>query len=182
MDEEIDELPPGTMLQVAEPPEMPPLQERGFLESFDLSQDLARLRHLIRGDRQNFDTGKWIDAEYPYMNDAGINAVMADVTANCSRIATWTQYNDNEIRDVLIEVFGVIKNNMFDNIYLYDLNINQMELILDMVTNFLRNLYNAAKEGKLIRAVTTVRHEQETTSIQKAEMSTKQSSGGRGYG
>lgn len=150
----------------------PPSQDRAFSQwILDLRAELMNLEHRIRGDTANWATGQWEPTDKPNINKEGLNMTMANVSSCATRIAPLTQYTEVEINAKLFDLYGVLLNNLWDNSDIYELELNQLQSIIEISCGFVGDVYNAAKNGEILKFFKTTRREDSSEVIQKVDKS-----------
>lgn len=125
----------------------------------NLSEELQKIQHLIRGDTLNYENSEWETTETPHINKRGLSVVIANISSCATRISPMTQYDSEEINKKLFEFYETLLNNLFDNIQEYELDLTQFESILDISVSFVQDIYNAAKSGQIREFFKSVKRE-----------------------
>jgi len=147
---------------------IPTSQDRIFsMWWLNLREQLEALEHNVKGDMIDWEDGVWMPLDTPHLNKKGISVIMGQTQSCATKISPMTQYNEQEIYDKIFGLYETLLNNLFDNGNDYELDYTQLEHIIDMVTNFVQDVYNSAKDGNIVKFFQTIRREDEHTVIQK---------------
>jgi len=140
----------------------------------ELNDILERIEHILKGDKPEFREGNiiWIDnpdKELNTLNDRGVKEVLKILAIYVNRNTILSDYEDDEIRVVLLD-FGKRLNNLlfmkYDDYGMEDEDKRkEYEMIVGAVTDIIYSAYKRAKHGgerRSIREMVSIQHSSQT--------------------
>ncbi len=160
---------------------LPPMaQDSGLVRwTLQLQESRQLLEHDLRGDKLNPNArpgqDPWVIAGkgdgknlIPNMNDEGTTSIIGFIDSSSSKLAPLTQYTEEQINKILLELADNITNDLYMNEHNYKLkNLAVIEKTVAYATNLVRDIYNSAMNGRLGDLFSKVHHESDSTIRQR---------------
>ena len=111
---------------------------------------LKDIENALKGRRFDEKEGKYIDSKDPLMNENGVMAIMNLIMkSRINRNAFLTNLDSIEVRFILKKLLKDLADKLFMDYELYDINENNLNLIIDLVEDtVLFSLNRAIGQGE----------------------------------
>ena len=139
--------------------------EPALIEKLDPSSIIEKIRHALKGEIENPETGSWEKRFDQMCDDKLINLLLMNAASVINQNTTMSELNDHEIGSIIYDLSLVLINLLAQTADLYHVDYSKLDTIWTTISNTAYLALKRAKNRGEMRALRTVIRSQEQVAV-----------------